>query len=327
MNALVRIATLSFVLALPVTSFAQTTQELADARTHYQAGEAKFKTADYETALKEFRLAEQVKTTPQAARYIGLSADKLGRYAEAVAAYERFLSDVPPKLESEKETIKKRVGEIKAMPGSVKVTTHPTDAKIGIDGQPGLPSPREFNVPAGRHMVKVTADGWTPTEQEVNVTYATKQDVHVKLEKDEKTVAAVAPVPSSTTTASTATTTTTTTTEAPKPKSMVPVYVTAGVAGAALVTGSIFGILALKDSSDFDKAPTTSKADSGETKALVADLCLGLAVTFGITSIVLAVTKDEEPHSEDEKKAARIRIIPTPIITSNGGGAGAVIRF
>ncbi len=329
MNAFVRFATFLFIFALPVSVFAQTPQELAEARTHYQAGEAKFKAGDFETALKEFRLAEAVKATPHAARYIGLSADKLGRHVEAVAAYERFLTDVPAKLENEKETVKKRIGEIKAMPGTLKVTTHPADAKVAIDGQAALPGPRDFTVPPGKHTIKVTSDGWTTAEQDVTVTFAAKQDLHVKLEKgaDSKTeVKAVAPPVEAPKTDVSAPV------EPPKePKSMVPVYVTAGIAGAALVTGSIFGILALGDSSDFKKNPTTSTADSGETKALVADLCLGLAVTFGVTSIVLAVTRDEEPKAaDDEKKTAarsRVRITPTPFVTPHGAGAGAVIRF
>ena len=104
---------------------------------------------------------------------------------------------------------------------------------------------------------------------------------------------------------------------------MVSVYVTAGVTGAALITGTIFGIMALSDSSKFKDTPTAELADSGENKALVADLCFGLALTFGITTAVLFLSKEDD--SSDKPKTAKF--IPMPYITPHGGGAAASLRF
>lgn len=305
------------------SAFAQTPAELQTARKEYQEGEAKFKSGDYETALKKFRAAEAVKATPQAARYIGLSADKLERFPEAVGAYERFLADVPEKLKGEVDEIKKRVGIIKAMPGKLRVLAHPADAMVAIDGaSSGQPAPRDFTLPPGKHLVKVSASGWKSAEKELDVKFASKQEEMIRLEKGEA-VAEVKPDPKPEPKPAASDVVAEKVEEKKEPRSMVPVYVTAGVTGAALITGTIFGIMALSDSSKFKDTPTAELADSGENKALVADLCFGLALTFGITTAVLFLSKEDD--SSDKPKTAKF--IPMPYITPHGGGAAASLRF
>src|SRR6476660_8557378 len=68
-----------------------------DPKKAYTDGEKKFKAGDYAGALVDFQAADSIKQTPHAARYIGLCQDNLGHYQDAVAAYERFLANVPPK--------------------------------------------------------------------------------------------------------------------------------------------------------------------------------------------------------------------------------------
>jgi hypothetical protein len=103
--------------------------------------------------------------------------------------------------------------------------------------------------------------------------------------------------------------------------------------------------MALSDKSDFDKNPTAAKADDGENHALVADMSFGVAVTLGVTSAVLFLTKDDAPAAAAASAAPvrrpliasapapvaprvhRVTITPTPIVTPHGGGAGALFRF
>ena len=84
---------------------------------------------------------------------------------------------------------------------------------------------------------------------------------------------------------------------------MVPAFVTGGLAVAAAGVGTVFGIIALSNKSDFDKNPTTQTADDGDTHALIADMAFGVALTFGVTSAVLFLTKDEsadvDVHAHD----------------------------
>ncbi len=135
----------------------------------------------------------------------------------------------------------------------------------------------------------------------------------------------------------------------PEPRSKVPAIVTGALAVAAAGVGTVFGIIALGDKSDFDKNPTTSTADSGDTHALIADMAFGVALTFGVTSAVLFLTKDESAATSsnagspttakaDGKGVAKIvdrsagkrsavTFTPTPIVGPHTGGAGFVLRF
>ena len=79
--------------------------------------------------------------------------------------------------------------------------------------------------------------------------------------------------------------------------------------------------MTLSDKSDYDKNPTSSKADDGDTHALICDMSFGVALTFGVTSAVLFLTKDEPPpatasNASPEAKAAanarRNRVTFTP---------------
>jgi hypothetical protein len=95
--------------------------------------------------------------------------------------------------------------------------------------------------------------------------------------------------------------------------------------------------LALGDKSDYNKNPTSSKADDGENHALIADMAFFVAVTLGVTSAVLFLTKDDAPTTTGANGAATrtaqapkkktYTITPAPIVTPNGGGIGAVVRF
>jgi hypothetical protein len=76
-------------------------------------------------------------------------------------------------------------------------------------------------------------------------------------------------------------------------------WILTAVAGASLVTGTVFGFLALSRQSDFDVLPTRSLADEGEAFALAADLAFGVATAAGITAIVLyAIDRPAAPAAE-----------------------------
>ena len=117
----------------------------------------------------------------------------------------------------------------------------------------------------------------------------------------------------------------------------MPAYVTGGLAIVAAGVGTVFGIMALSDKSQFDKNPTTQTADNGDTHALIADMSFGVALTFGVTSAVLFLTNDDPPpqssaaaRATTAKARARkdhITITPTPMVGAHSGGAGLLVRF
>jgi hypothetical protein len=300
-------------------------KDKGDPRKLYASGEDKFKKQDYEGALADFTAADAIKAAPQAARYIGLCHDNLKHYKEAVAAYERFLADVPPKMKDQGEEIKKRVEAIKAMPGKVHLESTPAGATVVVDDKPqDKPTPTDLELAPGKHKIKLSADKYEPGEKEVDVEYASKQDVKVELTAKPEPPPPPPPPPVAETKPPPPPP------PPPEPRSKLPAYITGGIAVVAAGLGTGFGIAALSDKSDFDKNPTTEKADSSENKALIADMAFGVAITFGVTSAVLFLSDDAPEPAKSTKakpKPTVTKIVPTPIITPHGGGAGASFRF
>jgi PEGA domain len=305
------------------------------------SGEKKFKAGDFAGALADFEAANTAKASPEADRFIGLSHDNLGRFPEAVIAYERFLANPPASMKTQAEETKKRVEAIKQMPGKVHVETTPPGAQITVDAAATTtpspspnPTPIDLALAPGHHTLRIVAEGYTPVAKEIDVTFASKQDVGVELVKSEppppSPPPAVAEVPQPVPTPPP---------PPAEPRSKVPAYVTGAVAIVAAGIGTGFGIKALSQSSDFKANPTTSKADDGENNALVADMMFGIAITFGVTSAVLFLSSDAPTAAKADpknapprpavavKKQQQVTIIPAPYVTPTGGGAGALVRF
>jgi hypothetical protein len=307
----------------------------ADPKALVKSGDTKMKAGDFAGALADYQAADAVKPTPELAFAIAECHDKLLAFRDAVPAYERFLAATPPpaKLKDKVEPAQKRVAEIKGMPGKVHLESGPPNATVLVDQKPfAEKTPTDLDLPPGKHTIRVEAEGFEPAEREVDVLYAAKQDLSVELEKKAPPpppppppVVAEAPKPAPPPP------------PPPPPPSKLPAYITGGIAVAALGVGTGFGIAALSKSSDFKDNPTTETADAGENAALVADMCFGVAITFGVTSAVLFLTKDAPKAAQvgapakvaakPKAEAPRVSIVPTPYITPQGGGAGALIRF
>ncbi len=318
--------------AKPVPAASTDKPDLAAAKKHYGEGDKKYKAADFAGALVEFKAANDIKSTPQAERYIGLTEDNLGHYAAATEWYDRFLAHVPDKLMAEGDEIKKRDAEIKALPGKVHIESTPPGANVTVDDKPQTaPAPLDIDLPPGPHAIKVTAPGRLSAEKQIDVGYASAQTVSVTLESAPlppvsvpPPVAVGLPPPA-----------------APpppvEPRSKVPAYITGALAIAAAGVGTVFGVIALGDKSSFDKTPTTKIADNGDTHSLIADMSFGVAITFGVTSAVLFLTKDEAPTAAStsketiakasSRKPKAMTITPTPMVGPHSGGAGLVLQF
>lgn len=96
-------------------------------------------------------------------------------------------------------------------------------------------------------------------------------------------------------------------------------WVTLGVAVAAAAGGAALGGLALSDAADARAEPRHSDAwrqaaDAAESKALGADVCIGVAGAAAVTTLVLFLVRPAAAETE-----AAVRIEP--------GAAGLTIRF
>lgn len=304
--------------------------DLASAKRHYGEGDKKYKAGDYAGAEMDFKAANDIKAAPQTERFIGLCEDHQGHLQVAVEWFDRFLAHVPDRMAEQGEEIRKREAEIKAIPGKVHVESNPPGASVAVDDRPqSAPTPMDVDLAPGPHTVKLSAPGRLPTQKSIDVAFASHQTVSADLDLEPPPPppppppVALAPPPPPPAPPP----------PPPEPRSQVPAYVTGGLAIVAAGVGTVFGIMALSDKSQFDKNPTTQTADNGDTHALICDMSFGVALTFGVTSAVLFLTHDEAPATSSTAsktttaKANRVKITPTPVVGPHSGGAGLTVRF
>lgn len=309
--------------------------DLNAAKKHYGEGDKKYKAGDYAGALEEFKAANDIKSTPQAERYIGMCEDALHHPAAALEWYDKFLAHVPEKLADQGEEIKKREAEVKATPGKVHVDSTPPGASLTVDDKPqnGV-TPLDVDLAPGTHTLKLTAAGRAPTSKSVDVAFASTSTVAVTLPEEVAPPPPQPPPPPPPVVETPPPAPLAPPPPPPEPRSKVPAFITGAIAVVAAGVGVGFGIVTLNDHSNFNSNPTTATADNGDTHALITDMAFGVAITFGVTSAVLFLTNDEAPPAPPPAKASkadakknRITLVPTPFVGPHEGGAGVLLRF
>jgi len=301
-----------------------TDQQRETARTAFEAGMAAHGAGDYQTAATEFKKAQAAIPSPFAEYWLADSLDKADpeqKDAKAtVEAYELFVTNPgakhvgPDKVDAAVERIK----TLRALlPATLMVVTTPAGASVTINGekQAGV-TPITVERPAGAYHVEATIEGYAPLAVDVTL------EGGITLEQQMNLVKAAAPPPVE---------------QAPpaeaKKRSMVPAYVTAGVAGAGLILGTVFGIMAIDAQNRYNDDPSSALADEQERNALICDMSFGVAVTLGITSVVL-FTAREDASTGKARAPAFAATTPkrgvlnfAPYASPTGGGARARLTF
>ncbi|MFO0565902.1 MAG: PEGA domain-containing protein [Polyangiaceae bacterium] len=303
------------------------------ARKAYQEGEKAFNAGKYAEAYSSFKKAHDILPSPHAEYWMALALDKQGKTEDAAAAMEKLLASAEvSKLGDEKiGQIKSRLSEIKGkQTGELSLQTNPPGAAVSVDGnaQPGE-TPMILKLAPGAHSITVTNPGYEKQELKIDVTAGQRVDKNFELKASDAGPAAPAPAPVDTPPPAAEPTEKSEPAQPAQPKSKVPAYVTLGIAGASAAVGAFFGVKALGAKSDFNDTPTTDNADKVERNALIADMAFGVAITLGVTGIVLLTSGDSEPAKEKSalKAPKRARLNVAPYATPHGGGAAARFTF
>jgi len=295
------------------------------ARKAYGEGDTAFKAGDFAAAYAGFSKANELIPSVQAAYWTAKAIDGQGKVPEAIAAYDALLADPTIASLGDEKTndAKVRLADLKAkLVGEVSVITTPMGATISIDGtpQPGE-TPMILKLAPGPHKITLVAAGFEPKEIDVDVKGGEKAEQKLELvakapppPPPEPVVEAPAPPPPP---------------PPPPPRSKVPAYITLGIAGAGAVVGTIFGIKALGAKNDFDKTPSGGAADDTERNALIADMAFGVAITLGVTGVVLLTSDDSAAPAaaNNAKLPKRAKLIVAPYASPTGAGAGARYTF
>ena len=296
-----------------------------EARKYFQTGVELLQDPDgarYEEAFKAFRRAYEISPSWKILGNLGLTALKLERSTEAIAAYERYLSEGGTLIDpNERAQIKRDLEVTRTSSGTVALHVNGgaaaliTDTRERSVGGPVVNSYQlaagetlALQLIAGHHVIAASTTG-KHTSVDLDVQAGTKQDQELSFDQAGPAVAAPAPgaaalqAPMAVPTASTT----------PSNSGMRTAgLVVGGVGVAALIGGAVAGLVGLKKHSNlesecpdhtcsFSTAAEQSKfqsdKDSLKTMGTVTSVLLiggGALTAVGVTLFVVSGKHEEK---------------------------------
>jgi hypothetical protein len=211
------------------------------------------------------------------------------------------------------------------LPATLAVTTDPPGAKITIDGSDsGKVSPAEVEIAPGERTLELSLQTGETVTKNVQADYGARHELAVEIGAENlidpfaisggESAFGAEPVEPA---------------DEDEGSASVAPWVVMGVGGAVLAAGTIFGVMALSEESDFADNPTTDSADHGERLALFADVAFGIGTVAVITGFVLLLTEvnSEVDDTGEEAVSGGRRVLAAPLPFKHGGGMAASVRF
>ncbi len=166
---------------------------LADAKLERDLGAEALRRGDYAIALEHFQRAYAAYPSENLRYNVGVALGGLGRYPEAIEAFEMFLARDPDAPPVAREYAKARVKELAARCGELTLTVTPADAQVTLDGAPFDPAHRPPRVAAGEHALVVTRDGYQLHRRRVSIAAGDALALAITLEPLPRPSLALAP--------------------------------------------------------------------------------------------------------------------------------------
>jgi hypothetical protein len=295
---------LSFAL-LSTAAFAEPSAgDRATARTLAQEGQQALEGKNYPVAVDKFSRADALVHAPTLLLGLARAQVGLGRLVEAQENYNRIIRDgvasnAPHSWAKALEDATKEVAAIPARVPWVTITVlGPTNPEVIIDSTPiptaSLGVKRPVN--PGSHTVRVSAEGYVPSEKSITLSEGQTTTVNIELEQvatDSAQVAKKGSVGADTTSPS-----------GPDTRKIVA-FSALGLGGAGVIAGTITGILALRKHDQIKKACNNgsqcdvnlnqaSAIDSYHTVANISTVSFIVGGVGAAAGVVLLLTQPKE---------------------------------
>jgi hypothetical protein len=332
------------VTAAPTTARADEVTVSDKARELFGQGVDLLEHADgpkYREAYRAFQDAYADSPSPKILGNLGLCAMNLERDGEAIAAYERYLQEVPDADFQERQRINKDLETLRGRSATLTLDITPAGAQV-VDkstSEAGNALENEYQaqgsalkvgVRNGKHSLEIKAKGYETGTLEIEILAGEEVQRKVKLEKPPPP-----PPPPPTPT--------------PVPvdggdmgagdgtesgggglSSMpLPVLIGAGVTGLALVGFAVVGGLALKAKADYtgfesggDREDAEATRARGQTLNHAATGLLVATAAFGAATLIMYFVL---PKGDDDATATTLTV--QPMVGLDGGGASVGVHF
>jgi len=289
----------------------------ARARELYTQGQQLFRQGDFQTAQRSFEEAYRAVPNPVVLLSIAECQVRNEDFASAVSTLRQYLTEKP--TAPDRAQVEAQIANLEAKPGSVSIESAPAGAVIWVDGEnTGYLTPNEISVRAGKHTISLSAAGYTSLEESVEVAIGSRQRLSLTLAAEplptvEEPIAEPTPVEEPT--------------ESSGRHGTPAVWASMAVAGVTGITGTALGVVALKDSKDYDNDDSLTyeekKAMSkkGDKLALFADVNFGIAIVAGVTALVLYLTSGKPDQPSEQA------FIVAPELSPSQAGVSGRLRF
>lgn len=315
------------VSILGATAVASAQGNTQRARQLYAEAQALFDSGQYAAAESSFRAAYAEVPNPVVLKAVASAQERQGNVSGALETLRQYLEEAPADAPDRAE-VEARVQELSSQPATAVISSTPPGAAIHVDGtDTGQTTPADVPLAAGEHTVELQMEGYEPATQTFEAQAATRVRLEMNLTQsaggEGEDVFGEAGGDGQGATAGGA--------EVDGGGSGDPsvgVWVTAGLGAAGLISGTVFGFMALSEQSNFDETPSNETADRGETFALVADISFGFAAAMAITSIVLYIVESSSGSADQEAAGlldGQLRL--GGFADAQGGGVAAQLQF
>jgi hypothetical protein len=268
-----RSSTLTLVLSFAFFSSAAlaepTAADRATARTLAQEGQQALESKNYAIAIDKFSRADSLVHAPTLLLGLARAQVGLGRLVEAQESYNRIIRDgvAAGSPHSWTKALEDATKEVAALPQRLPWVTitvlGPTNPEVVIDSTPvpiaSLGVKRPVN--PGNHTIKVSAEGYLPTERAITLSEGQSLTVNLELEQAPTDSSQIAKK-------STGSFDTHTSTSSPETRRILA-FGALGLGGAGLIVGGVTGALALRKHNQLTTAcPNNGACDPSQGSAI-----------------------------------------------------------
>ena len=164
--------TLAHADLTPAPGPAPTTDDAAaGAKRHFLQAVALYNDGNFDAALAEFLAAYRTKPQGFILYNIGLTYKSLFLYNDSIRTLEQYLREETKLAPERRAEVEQVLREMQALLAKVELSILPDGANVKVDGRTIGKAPiGQYLLAAGRHVLEVTADGYTPQTKEVMVT-------------------------------------------------------------------------------------------------------------------------------------------------------------